>query len=129
MSSHCPNGKHGGHSFCADFFGWFLLSFYRWLIRFRIIIFFRYDFYLVPQTITQGTTSPTLYNVIHDTTTEMMPDRVQLWTYKMCHIYYNWSGTVRVPAVMQYATKLSFLVANSIHRLPNNGLENKLYFL
>uniref|UniRef100_A0A1I8PZG7 Uncharacterized protein n=2 Tax=Stomoxys calcitrans TaxID=35570 RepID=A0A1I8PZG7_STOCA len=88
----------------------------------------RYDFFLVSQSVRQGTVSPTSYNVIHDTM-GMSADRIQILTYKMTHLYYNWSGTLRVPAVCQYAHKLAFLVAESIHRCPSNVLENQLYFL
>lgn len=88
----------------------------------------RYDFYLVSQSVRQGTVSPTSYNVIHDTI-GLDADKIQMLTYKLTHMYYNWSGTLRVPAVCQYAHKLAFLVAESIHRAPNNALENQLYFL
>ncbi|XP_065358505.1 protein aubergine [Calliphora vicina] len=88
----------------------------------------RYDFFLVSQSVKQGTVSPTSYNVIYDNM-GLSPDKIQILTYKMTHLYYNWSGTLRVPAVCQYAHKLAFLVAESIHRAPNNVLENQLYFL
>ncbi|XP_061394627.1 protein aubergine [Musca vetustissima] len=88
----------------------------------------RYDFFLVSQSVRQGTVSPTSYNVIHDNM-GLSADKMQILTYKMTHLYYNWSGTLRVPAVCQYAHKLAFLVAESIHRAPSNGLENQLYFL
>ena len=38
------------------------------------------------------------------------PDHIQALTYKLTHLYYNWPGTVRVPAPCQYAHKLAFLV-------------------
>lgn len=88
----------------------------------------RYDFYLVSQSVRQGTVSPTSYNVIYDNM-GLDPDKIQILAYKMTHMYYNWSGTCRVPAVCQYAHKLAFLVAESIHRAPSNVLENQLYFL
>uniref|UniRef100_A0A2S2NF98 Protein piwi n=1 Tax=Schizaphis graminum TaxID=13262 RepID=A0A2S2NF98_SCHGA len=94
-----------------------------------------YDFYLVPQHVTNGTVTPTHYNVIVDTlnevkrTTLMTPDILQRITYKLTHLYYNWSGTVRVPGVCQLAHKLAFLVGNSLHTYPNPGLEDFLYFL
>ncbi|XP_017472383.1 PREDICTED: protein aubergine [Rhagoletis zephyria] len=88
----------------------------------------RYDFFLVSQSVNQGTVSPTSYNVIYDTM-GLDADKIQMLTYKMTHLYYNWSGTCRVPAVCQYAHKLAFLVAESLHRLPNNALEKQLYFL
>ncbi|KAL9925541.1 protein aubergine-like [Glossina fuscipes fuscipes] len=88
----------------------------------------RYDFFLVSQSVRQGTVSPTSYNVILDTM-GLPADKIQILTYKMTHLYYNWSGTLRVPAVCQYAHKLAFLVAESIHRAPNAALEMQLYFL
>ena len=56
-------------------------------------------------------------------------DKLQIMTYKMCHLYYNWSGTTRVPAVVQYAHKLADLVGQYIHQTPSNLLEKQLYFL
>uniref|UniRef100_A0A1A9VI45 Aubergine n=1 Tax=Glossina austeni TaxID=7395 RepID=A0A1A9VI45_GLOAU len=88
----------------------------------------RYDFFLVSQSVRQGTVSPTSYNVILDTM-GFPADKIQILTYKMTHLYYNWSGTLRVPAVCQYAHKLAFLVAESIHRAPSAALDRQLYFL
>lgn len=93
-----------------------------------MFIVFRYDFFLVSQSVNQGTVSPTNYNVIHDNM-GLPPDRLQQLTYKMTHLYYNWSGTTRVPAVCQYAHKLAFLVGQFIHQSPSNVLERQLYFL
>lgn len=75
----------------------------------------RYDFYIVSQCVRQGTVSPTSYNIIEDTL-GIDANRIQRFTYKMCHMYFNWSGTVRVPAPCQYAHKLAFLTAQSLHR-------------
>lgn len=88
----------------------------------------RHDFYLVSQSVRQGTVNPTSYNIIKNTS-QLKPDHIQLLTYKLCHLYYNWPGTVRVPAVCQYAHKLAFLVGNSIHKRPNPELEELLYYL
>lgn len=88
----------------------------------------RYDFFLVSQSVRQGTVSPTSYNVIHDSM-GFDADKLQILAYKMTHLYYNWSGTCRVPAVCQYAHKLAFMVAQYLHRAPSNALENQLYFL
>jgi aubergine len=72
--------------------------------------------------------APTSYNVIHDTT-GMAPDKMQVLTYKHTHLYYNWSGTVRVPAVVQYAHKLALLSGEHLHQTPSEDFENQLYFL
>ncbi|XP_055531352.1 protein aubergine-like [Wyeomyia smithii] len=88
----------------------------------------RNDFYLVSQCVRQGTVSPTSYNILFDNT-GLTADQLQLYTYKQTHLYYNWSGTVGVPAVCQYAHKLAFLVGQYLHQAPNNLLEKKLYYL
>lgn len=88
----------------------------------------KYDFFLIPQSVKQGTVSPVSYNVLYDTL-NMPPERLQRMTYKLCHLYYNWSGSVRVPAPCQYAHKLAFLVGQSIHQEPHAQLSDLLYFL
>ncbi|XP_030369390.1 protein aubergine-like [Scaptodrosophila lebanonensis] len=88
----------------------------------------RYDFFLVSQSVRQGTVSPTHYSIIHDNM-GLSPDKLQMLSYKMTHLYYNFSGACRVPSVCQYAHKLAFLVAESINLAPSPGLENQLYFL
>ncbi|EYC08353.1 hypothetical protein Y032_0066g3715 [Ancylostoma ceylanicum] len=88
----------------------------------------RYDFYLVPQYVNQGTVTPVCYNIIYDDT-DLSPDKHHKLAFKLCHLYYNWQGTVRVPAPCQYAHKLAFLVAQSIHKEANQDLRDKLFFL
>lgn len=93
-----------------------------------------YDFYLISQNVTQGTVTPTHYNVIVDTlnettATNITPGILQKLTYKLTHMYYNWSGTVRVPALCQLAHKLAFLTGQSLQSPANPGLEDLLYFL
>ncbi|XP_072206985.1 piwi-like protein 1 [Excalfactoria chinensis] len=87
-----------------------------------------YDFFIVSQAVRNGCVAPTHYNVIYDTS-KLKPDHVQRLTYKLCHMYYNWSGVIRVPAPCQYAHKLAFLVGQSIHREPNLLLSDRLYYL
>ncbi|XP_048478794.1 piwi-like protein Ago3 [Plutella xylostella] len=87
-----------------------------------------YDFLIASQKVNQGTVTPTHYVVVHDDS-EMTPDQCQRLTYKMCHLYYNWPGTVRVPAPCQYAHKLAFLVGQSMHQEPSEMLADKLFFL
>ncbi|XP_066905703.1 piwi-like protein Siwi isoform X2 [Halyomorpha halys] len=88
----------------------------------------KYDFFLVSQSVRQGTVTPTNYNVIFDEC-NMKPDHVQRLAYKMCHLYYNCTSTVRVPCQVQYAHKLAFLVGQVIHIPPNPVLDHLLYFL
>lgn len=88
----------------------------------------KFDFFLVAQQVNQGTVTPTAYNVIEDTS-GLDVDKLQRLTYKLCHLYFNWSGTVRVPAPCQYAHKLAVLVSQAIREAPSTKLEELLYFL
>ena len=54
-----------------------------------IILLFRYDFFLVSQSVRQGTVSPTHFNVIEDNS-GLKPDHLQRLSYKLTHLYYNW---------------------------------------
>ncbi|XP_006902421.1 PREDICTED: piwi-like protein 4 [Elephantulus edwardii] len=87
-----------------------------------------YDFYLISQMARQGTVNPTYYNVIYDDN-GLKPDHMQRLTFKLCHLYYNWSGLISVPAPCQYARKLTFLVAQSIHKEPSLELAGSLFYL
>ncbi|KAK0087279.1 hypothetical protein PV325_001377 [Microctonus aethiopoides] len=87
-----------------------------------------YDFFLVPQTARQGTITPTHYVVLIDEA-NFDTDHIQRLSYKLCHLYYNWPGTIRVPAPCQYAHKLAFLVGQSIQAEPNECLAESLYYL
>ena len=76
------------------------------------------------QHVRQGTVSPTHYIVVDDGLS-LKPDHMQGLTYKMTHLYYNWPGTVRVPAPCQ-VSQLIFSFLNSITCLL---LKNKLTVL
>lgn len=88
----------------------------------------RSDFYLVSQKVGQGTVAPTYYQVVHNTS-ELNMDKLQILTFKMCHLYYNWGGTVRIPCVSQFAKKLAFLTSQSLQQRVHENLEETLYFL
>ncbi|XP_054155822.1 piwi-like protein 1 [Oppia nitens] len=88
----------------------------------------RYDFYLISQSVRQGTVAPTMYNIIKDDT-NWKPHHHQQLAYKLTHLYYNWVGTIRVPAPCQYAHKLAFLTGTALHREPNVALSDSLFYL
>ncbi|CAB3408401.1 unnamed protein product [Caenorhabditis bovis] len=88
----------------------------------------RLDFYMVPQFVNQGTVTPVSYNILFDNT-GLTPDQHHKLAFKLCHLYYNWQGTVRVPALCQYAHKMAFLVAQTLQTEAQETLRNKLYFL
>ncbi len=79
---------------------------------------------------TQGTVTPTHFVVLGESgSCPLGADQVQRLAYKLSHMYFNWPGTVRVPAVCQYAHKLVDLVGENLHQVPSPELSSKLYFL
>lgn len=88
----------------------------------------RYDFFLISQSTRQGTITPTYYNIIHDES-GLNPEVQQKLAFKLCSLYFNWVGTVRVPAPCQYAHKLAMLCGEHLHGEPNAVLDSKLHFL
>ncbi|KAH3745288.1 piwi A [Pelomyxa schiedti] len=87
-----------------------------------------YDFYVVSNAVTQGTVTPTHYHVIRDDNL-LSESQMHSLSFKLTHMYYNWPGTIRVPAPCQYAHKLAFLVGQSTQRAPVQHLCDKLFFL
>ncbi len=68
-----------------------------------------YEFYLVSTGARQGMVLPTKYTVLHDDV-GASPDLIELLTYKLCFTYYNVSGSIKIPAPIQYAHRLAALV-------------------
>ncbi|XP_072289719.1 piwi-like protein 2 [Eucyclogobius newberryi] len=86
------------------------------------------DFFLMAHSIRQGCGFPTHYISIYNTA-NLTPDHLQRLTFKMCHLYWNWPGTIRVPAPCKYAHKLAFLSGQYLHSEPAIQLSDKLFFL
>lgn len=87
-----------------------------------------FDYFLVPQSVRQGSVSPTHYIVVHNQP-DYSPDVLQRLSYKLCYLYYNWPGSVRVPACCQYAHKMAYLIGQSVKRNPDEVLNDKLFYL
>lgn len=63
---------------------------------------FRLDFFLVSQSVNQGTVSPTHYNILRHG--GRPTDQLQMYTYKMCHLYYNWAVSTRLVVCLPTST-------------------------
>ncbi|KAM7391733.1 hypothetical protein PAMP_022396 [Pampus punctatissimus] len=86
------------------------------------------DFYLMAHHVRQGCGLPTRYISLYNSA-NLTPDHLQRLTFKMCHLYWNWPGTIRVPAPCKYAHKLAFLSGQYLHSEPAIQLSDKLFFL
>lgn len=80
---------------------------------------------MVPTAARQGTVRAFHYRVILDNK-GISPHVIETFTYKLCHLYFNCTGTVSLPAVCQYADKLAKLTARTIN---GNNAEDKLLSL
>ncbi|KAH8411141.1 hypothetical protein KR222_004826 [Zaprionus bogoriensis] len=87
-----------------------------------------YDFFLVPQIVRQGTVSPTHFIILKDDA-NYGPDIIQKLSYKLCFLYYNWPGTVRIPACCMYAHKMAYFIGESVQRDTAEILSEKLFYL
>ena len=72
------------------------------------------SFYLIAHVANQGMASPTLYRIINnDAQVETMA--VARLAFRLCYMYYNWTGGVKIPAPTMMAHKLAFIVGQSVH--------------
>lgn len=69
----------------------------------------RANFFLVAQKVTQGTATPTHYEVVYNDTNIKLEELYEL-TYNLTFSYTNWTGAVKVPGVVQYAHKQATLI-------------------
>ncbi|KAM6040380.1 piwi-like protein 2 [Chlamydotis macqueenii] len=86
------------------------------------------DFFLLAHCSRQGCSIPTRYICVLNTA-NLSCEHLQRLTFKLCHLYWNWPGTVRVPAPCKYAHKLAFLSGQVLHHEPSAQLCDKLFFL
>ena len=92
------------------------------------------DFYLIAHPVTQGIARPTLYKAIstyYENPNNTVPVQVLAnLAYKLCNIYPNWTGGIKIPVCTFMAHKLAYLVGTSIHREEyNNNLKLLPFFL
>lgn len=70
-----------------------------------------FDFYLVPAGANQGCVQPTHFYVALNES-PMTRETIEKLTYDLCYYYFNWSGSIKVPAPCQYAHKIAEYIMN-----------------
>jgi aubergine-like protein len=74
------------------------------------------DFFLISHYANQGMAAPSLYRTVYTSHPDNFPlEELARLAYKLCHMYYNWSGAIKVPAPCMMAHKLAFLVGQCVH--------------
>ena len=88
-----------------------------------------YDFYLVSQKSTKGSTVPNHYKVVFSTS-KLEEGKLQSLIFSQCFNYVNWTGSIKVPGVLQYAKKCAKFASEVLEntKIPS-ALEGKLYFV
>lgn len=95
-----------------------------------------FDYFMVAQAVSraQGTATPTNYNVIFNNT-DLKAESFYELTYHQCFSYYNWSGPLKVPAVIMMANKLADVVGQTHsgkaggYKDTAESLKDSLFFL
>jgi argonaute-like protein implicated in RNA metabolism and viral defense len=76
----------------------------------------KFDFFMTPALCTQGCVLPTHFYVPKNDSCMSKKDIQQL-TYTLCYYYFNWAGSIKVPAPCQYAHKIAEFYTNiNVHR-------------
>lgn len=65
------------------------------------------EFHLASATVREGTCTPVVFKVAYESDPNFPLDALSELTYNQTYSYYNWTGSVRVPANLQYANKLA----------------------
>ena len=87
----------------------------------------QFDFYMIPHTASIATARPVHY-IVAKNDCKLSKQAVEEFTYAMCYNYFNFGGSIKVPASVMYAHK----VANYCYNLgidPNEQLKNNLHYL
>ena len=87
----------------------------------------KFEFFIQPQQVTQGSATPTHYHVAYGNFNFF--NEIPKLTYDLCSVYPNWPGPVRVPHVLKLAEKLAKMVSKTIKSELNEKLRTKPCYL
>jgi hypothetical protein len=96
----------------------------------------KYEFYLVSQKALKGIPQATHYFIMYDEF-NVRPTDIYTLVFKLCYLYYNWVGGIKIPAPCQYARRLAMLVGDKFSKgdlisMPSDKFTKEiksLYFL
>jgi aubergine-like protein len=96
----------------------------------------KYEFYIQPQYVNQGTATPCHYQVLYEDKDEQDPnnnlkiEQLQLLSFYLSFYYWTWAGAVRVPGALKLATTAMDFFSkhlNSKLLLPEQKFVNPAY--
>eukprot|EP00178_Gracilaria_changii_P017800 TRINITY_DN5074_c0_g1_i1.p1 TRINITY_DN5074_c0_g1~~TRINITY_DN5074_c0_g1_i1.p1 ORF type:complete len:151 (+),score=14.92 TRINITY_DN5074_c0_g1_i1:1852-2304(+) len=88
-----------------------------------------YDFFVVSQNSNRGSIVPNHYKVIHSDSL-IEEGILQELIFSQCFNYVNWTGSIKVPGILQYADKCAKFNSEVLENESlAEDLQNKLYFV
>lgn len=91
------------------------------------------EFHLASAVVREGTCTPVSFKVAYENRPEFPLEAISELTYNQTYGYFNWTGSVRVPAPLQYANKLAKQYSGIGEELKteekNSQLKSTLFFL
>lgn len=89
----------------------------------------RFEFYLQPQFVNQGTASPVHFLVLYNQMNIPLEDLESI-TYKLTYYYWNWNGPIREPAALKFAEVCNSFNSRIIKNDPiNEKLKSTPYYI
>ena len=88
-----------------------------------------FEFYLIAQQCNRGTVRPAYYKVAY-TDSSIEEGVIEELIYSQCFNYMNWTGSIKVPGILQYAKKLGMFVGQYYNESEHcKDLDKNLYYI
>jgi aubergine-like protein len=86
----------------------------------------KFDFFLTPHSVTQGSVKPTHFYVAENSSA-LSKEAILNFTYALCYNYFNWPDSIKIPAPCMLADKIA-IYRNEIGNIPQAGHIHRLQF-
>jgi hypothetical protein len=78
----------------------------------------KFDFFLIPHSVTQGAVKPTHFYVAENSS-GLSKEAILNFTYALCYNYYNWPDSIKIPAPCMLADKIA-IYRSEVGNIPSN---------